>query len=144
MKQQFDNIFQWFNSLSMVIKVFGSVIIIGGTILNGIGIYNNFIVKKYESKVSIDLKQVKDTLTGHSIQNKAILVWMKGIDSKIEGVTNENVQTKSTVTTLQGAYFVLDRSYVRTLEKTLKANEELSKYKDEKIVALQEALQKKN
>ena len=87
-------------------------------------------------------KAVLDTLAKQSVQNKAILVWMKGIDGKIKSVTDENTITKSSVTTLQGAYYVLDRSYVRTLEKTLKANEELSKYKDEKIDALQEALKK--
>jgi hypothetical protein len=89
-------------------------------------------------------KAVIDTLTKQGNQTKAILVWMKGIDGKIKSVTDENTITKSSVTTLQGAYYVLDRSYVRTLEKTLKANEELSKYKDEKIEALQDALKKNN
>jgi hypothetical protein len=99
-------------------------------------------VNKYKSGEAN--KAVIDTLAKQSIQNKAILVWMKGIDGKIKGVTDENTITKANVTTLQGSYFVLDRSYVRTLEKTLKANEELSKYKDEKIEALQEALKKNN
>jgi hypothetical protein len=89
-------------------------------------------------------KAVIDTLAKQSVQNRAILVWMKGIDGKIKGVTDENTVTKANVSTLQGAYYVLDRSYVRTLEKTLKATEEASTYKDEKIQALQEALKKNN
>jgi hypothetical protein len=114
-----------------------------GTTLIMIGTYiATTAVNNYKSKEAN--KSVIDTLAKQGVQNKAILVWMKGIDGKIKSVTDENTITKSSVTTLQGAYYVLDRSYVRTLEKTLKANEELSKYKDEKIEALQEALKKNN
>jgi hypothetical protein len=89
-------------------------------------------------------KAVIDTLAKQSVQNKAILNWMQAIDGKIKSVTEENTITKANVNTLQGAYYVLDRSYVRTLEKTLKATEEAGKYKDEKIEALQQALKKNN
>lgn len=87
-------------------------------------------------------RAVIDTLAKQSVQYGAILKWMQAIDGKIKSVTEENTTTKANVSILQGAYYVLDRSYVRTLEKTLKATEEAGKYKDEKIEALQEALKK--
>jgi hypothetical protein len=89
-------------------------------------------------------KAVIDTLAKQSVQNGVILVWMRGIDKKITDMGTEFTTTKSNVNTLTGSYNVLDRSYVRTLEKTLKATEEASQYKDEKIQALQEALKKNN
>jgi hypothetical protein len=134
--KQLDSIFAWFSSLSTFVKVASSVIILIGLGVGIISTYNNLIIKKHDSKLSIDLKQVKDTL---AYQGE----WLKGIDSKMNDITNEFSTTKSNVNALQGAYYVLDRSYVRTLEKTLRASEELSTYKDEKIISLQEALKKK-
>jgi len=109
-----------------------------------VGMIGTFIatsaVNNYKSKESKNA--VIDTLVKQSMQYGAILKWMQAIDGKIKSVTDENTITKANVSTLQGAYYVLDRSYVRTLEKTLKATEEASTYKDEKIQALQEALKK--
>jgi hypothetical protein len=141
-KETANKIFSWFNSLGAFVKVVSTVIVIVTWGASLVTLYNNYIIKKHESKVTMEIQQVKDTLTNQSTQNKEILGWMKAIDGKIKSVTDENTITKSSVTTLQGAYYVLDRSYVRTLEKTLKSSEELSKYKDEKIEALQEALKK--
>jgi hypothetical protein len=72
----------------------------------------------------------------------AILFELKEIKSVVGTMQTDFANTKSNVNVLTGSYNALDRSYVRILEKTLKATEESSQYKDEKIQALQEALKK--
>jgi hypothetical protein len=129
------NIFNWIKNAKELFWLATSILTIGTLIATT-------AVNKY--KVGESNKAVIDTLAKHTQQNKAILTWMKGMDGKLEGITSEFSVTKSNVSTLQGAYYVLDRSYLRTLEKTLKATEEASKYKDEKIVELQTALKKNN
>ena len=57
-----DNIFSWFSSLSTLVKVVSSVIVFSTWIAAGVTTYNNWIIKKHDSKIVIDLKQVSDKL----------------------------------------------------------------------------------
>lgn len=117
-----------------MIKKFGNII----AWMTGTGVVLFGMI--YGGAKYIAWEQIKED---RSIKADSLMIHeLRFVRTKVDSLSIDFNSTRTNITTLQGSYKVLDRSYVRMLEKYLKDKDEKDQYQQEKIQMLEGALKK--